>query len=417
MVAYPNQDKIVYGIVVGGNDTDPDPTLSGGCRVYLPTQYGRNVDVKHLPFSRSLAQGNQTGIISFNPPPEHGSAVMCLKLAGHAGTPHLHILGTIPNDINKDSTVPGNSTNEDPAIVKAIKDVIKVRLPPNVGSGDAGSKPPVEKGQYYSNELVKFIPSTATLWPLNGVVIPQVQNVSTALQPFTSILTTEIQSLLPGMNMTMGSLLSSMPEALLKELMKNLPPEMAGALNVISNLMQSIEIKESGGFSTATKINPDVFFVNAVNLLVESKTVYDLIGTLQRLQYDTTLYGLDSLPSISITLTGSPFGDIPVSVDAFGNITNQLPEPVKLLISTFSSLMSNGSQFPGVFPGANMFGKSSTTLNDMFNRLPSSELSKAVSQMQKNVASGLPSRDKLNKMCQLTMTGTVLGLAALKKIL
>jgi len=30
MVAYPNEGKIVYGIVVGGNDSDPDPTQSGG---------------------------------------------------------------------------------------------------------------------------------------------------------------------------------------------------------------------------------------------------------------------------------------------------------------------------------------------------------------------------------------------------
>jgi len=416
MVAYPNEGKIVYGIVVGGNDSDPDPTQSGGVRIYLPTEYGKDVDTKHLPFSRTIAQGNQGGITNFNPPPEHGSGVMCMKMPGHSGSGHLTILGSVPNDINKDSTIPGNSAGVWPAIEKAIKDVTKIRIPPNVGSGAAGSKPPKEKGQYHANELVKFIPSTATLWPMNGIKIPQVQNVATATQAFSSILTGDILGKLPGLNMTLGSLLSNMPQALKDELFKNIPPEIGGALNSMSNLMQSMEIVESGGFNTATKVNPAVFFNNAANLLSNARNIYDMVGAFQQLQSDTSLYGLDSLPPINITMSGGPFGDIPMQVDALGNITSLVPEPVQKLAEAFSSLMSNGAQFPGVFPGANMFGGSSGALNEMFNRLPTGELTKAVTQMQKNVAPGLPSRDKVNKMAGFAMTGVKLGLSALKKV-
>jgi hypothetical protein len=99
-----------------------------------------------------------------------------------------------------------------------------------------------------------------------------------------------------------------------------------------------------------------------------------------------------------------------------GTITSLVPEPVQGLINSFSSLMSNGAQFPGVFPGANMFGGSSGVLNEMFNRLPTSELNTAVQQMQKNVAAGLPSRDKVNKMAGFAMTGVALGRAALKSV-
>lgn len=416
MVAYPNEGKTVYGIVVGGNDKDPDPTQSGGCRIYLPTEYGKDVDIKHLPFSRTLAQGNQHGITTFNPPPEHGSAVMCMKLPGQSGTGHLVILGSVPNDINKDSTIPSNSKNYWPAIEQAIKDITSIRIPPNVGSGAAGSKPPQEKGKYHSNELVKFLPSTATLWPMAGIQIPQVQNIATATQAFSSILTGDMLSMLPGMNMTLGSLLSNMPETLLNELYSNLPPEIGGALNSMSNLMQSMEIAEGGGFSTAAKINPDVFFQNAANLISDARTIYDLVGSFQQLQSDTSLYGLDSLPPVNITMTGGPFGDIPMQISATGAITSLLPEPVKQLAEAFSSLMSNGAGFPGVFPGANMFGGSSQVLNDMFNRLPTGELTKAVTQMQKNVAPGLPTRDKVNKMAGFAMTGVQLGRTALKAV-
>jgi len=141
-----------------------------------------------------------------------------------------------------------------------------------------------------------------------------------------------------------------------------------------------------------------------------------MVGAFQQLQSDTSFYGLDSLPPINITMSGGPFGDIPMQVDALGNITSLVPEPVQKLAEAFSSLMSNGAQFPGVFPGANMFGGSSGALNEMFNRLPTGELTKAVTQMQKNVAPGLPSRDKVNKMAGFAMTGVKLGLSALKKV-
>ncbi len=415
MVSYPNENKIVYGIVVGGNDKDPDPTQSGGVRVYIPGEYGKDVNVQHLPFSRTLAQGNQHGVTTFNPPPEHGAAVMAMKMGGHSGSGHLTILGTVPNDINKDGTTPGNS-NPWPAVLQAIKDITSIRIPPNVGSGAAGSKPPQEKGKYHSNELVKYLPSTATLWPMIGIQIPQVQNIATATQAFSNILTGDMLSMLPGMNMTLCSLMSSMQDALKDELFKNIPPEIGGAIDSMSNLMQSMEIVESGGFNTATKINPEVYFSNAANLLSDVRTIYDMVGAFQRLQFDTSLFGLDSLPPTSFTSTGGPFGNIPMSIDALGNITSLVPEPVQKLADAFSSLMSNGAQFPGVFPGANMFGGSSGVLNEMFNRLPSSELTTAVTQMQKNVAAGLPSRDKVNKMAGFAMTAVPLGLAALKKV-
>jgi len=184
----------------------------------------------------------------------------------------------------------------------------------------------------------------------------------------------------------------------------------------MSNLMQSIEINEGGGFNTASKINPDVFFQNAVNVLADTRTIYDMVGAFQRLQYDTSLFGLESLPPVSFTMTGGPFGDIPMQLDAFGNLTSLVPEGVQKLADTFSSLMTDGAKFPGVFPGANMFGGSSGVLNEMFNRLPNSELTTAVRQMENNVASGLPSRDKVNKMAGFAMTGVKLGLSALKQV-
>jgi hypothetical protein len=308
-------------------------------------------------------------------------------------------------DIAEENGIPGNTMGgwENPALKLARNYEMKnVNMPPDATSGVADTRPPKEKGPYNTN-MTKGIISTASLAPLVGMVIPQVTNVATATQAFSQILTGDLLSKLPGMNMSLGSLMSNMPQALKDELYKNIPPEIGNALNSISGLMQTIEISESGSFNTATKINPAVFFNNAANLLSGARDISGLVGSFQQLQSDSSLAGLDSLPPVDFAMTGGPFGDIPMQIDALGNITSLVPDGVKQLADTFSSLMSNGLQFPGVFPGANMFGGSAGVLNEMFNRLPTEELTKAVTQMQKNVAPGLPSRDKLNKMAGFAM--------------
>ena len=219
------------------------------------------------------------------------------------------------------------------------------------------------------------------------------------------------------MNMSLGALFDNMPEQLKKELFKSIPPEIGGAINSMSNLLRSVEIVEGGGFSTAAKINPDVFFSNAANLLSDVRDLASLTETMQRLQFDTSLYGLDKLPPVDFLMSGGPFGDIPMQIDALGNITSLVPEPVQKLADAFGSLMGDKSGgFPGVFPDSNMFGKSSGVLNEMFNRLPTSELTKAVTQMQNNVAPGTKQRTNTTEVLKTAMTAGTLGLAFLNKL-
>jgi hypothetical protein len=421
-MAYPNQGKLIYGIVCQGGygDTENfDPELSGGVKVIFPEIEGTGVDVRHKAWSRNASQGTQHGAINNNPPPENGTAVLCYKFEGQGGTNHLQIMSALP-DIAEEKGIPGNTMGgwENPALKLARNFETSVNKPPKAGSGEADSRPPKEQGAYNTN-MTKGIISTASLAPLIGMVIPQITNVSTATQAFSQILSSELLGQLPGMSMSIGSLMSNMPQALVSELYKNIPPEIGNALTAISGLMQTIEIAESGTFNTATKVNPATFFDTAANLLSGARDVAGLVGAFQQLQSNPSLAGLDSLPPVSFTMSGGPFGDIPMSIDATGAITSLLPEPVQKLAEAFSSLMSNGLQFPGVFPGANMFGGSSGVLNEMFNRLPTEELNTAVQQMQKNVAAGLPSRDKVNKMAGFAMgvTGVVkLGKTALQAV-
>jgi hypothetical protein len=401
--------------VCGGNLNDPDPTMSGGVRVILPHLHNpKNVKIKDLPFARTMAQGTQKGMTNMNMPAEHGAGVLCLKMPGQAGTGHLSVLATVSGDIAEDEGTPGNNNPFSDFLRKVMQDSAGINIPPSVGSGPGGSKPPVEKGEEWRHELAKYLPSHLALAPLIGIKIPQLKNVSTAIQSFSSILTGDMLSKLPGVNMTLGSLLTNMPSNLLNDLAKNMSPDMYRALNSMNKLMQTMEIVEAGGFNTAAKINPDVFFNNAVNLLADTRTIYDLVGSYQKLQYDTSLFGLESLPPVDLIMSGGPFGNIPMQLDAFGNLTSNAPEGVQKLIEAFSSLMKDTSGgFPGVFPDKNMFGGSSGVLNEMFNRLPTEELNKAVQQMQKNVAPGTNPRKNGNIMAEASVTAATLGLAFL----
>ena len=420
MVAYPKQNKPLYGIVVRGGYGDEDvrdPTGSGGVKVICPEMHGPGVKVEHLAFSRVLAQGTQFGGTASNFPPENGSAVLCEKVEGHSGTNQLVVRECIPNDILKDTSIPGNSASIWPLVDAAIKFKTKIRVPPNAGSGPAGSRPPKEKGDTHSHDLLKFLPSTGTMWPINGMKLPQNTNISSAIQAFSGVLTGDLLSKLPGMNMSLGALFDNMPEQLKNELFKNVPPEIGGAINSMSNLLRSVEIVEEGGFNTATKINPDVFFSSAANLLSDVRDLASLTETMQRLQFDTSLYGLDKLPPVDFIMSGGPFGDIPMQIDALGNISSLVPEGVQKAIDLFGSLMTDKSGgFPGVFPDANMFGGSAEVLNNMFNRLPTQELNKAVQQMQKNVAPGTKQRKNTTEVLSTAMKAGTFGLALLNKL-
>ena len=98
---YPNQENILYGIVVGGDSEDPAPDKAGGFRVRIPTLHSPNVMDEDLPFVRMMSAGTQDGVSSFNPPPERGTAVMVMRTAGHAATGHMIVIGVLPNDIMK----------------------------------------------------------------------------------------------------------------------------------------------------------------------------------------------------------------------------------------------------------------------------------------------------------------------------
>jgi hypothetical protein len=202
-------------------------------------------------------------------------------------------------------------------------------------------------------------------------------------------------SALPGANFSVGSILSSLTSSVADELLSSLKPELAQGIQNMFSLMQSMEVSEGGGFATSGKVDPTTYLANAVSLLKGNQSLGEVISNMQRLQSDTSLFGLDKLAATPFTVP-TAFGDISMSLSAAGAIQITTPEAVQKAIDAFGSLMSAGAGFPGASLG-NMFGSSSGVMSEMFNRLPPDKQGIAKGMMEKVIAPGTQAQTLLNK--------------------
>ena len=108
----------------------------------------------------------------------------------------------------------------------------------------------------------------------------------------------------------------------------------------------------------------------------------DIVNTMQRVQYDTSLHGLDKLTDVEIEVD-TPYGKIKQKISPTGEITNMIPDPVKKAIELFGAAMSSASSFPGVNPAENLFGSSAKTMMSMMDRLPTANQKNAKEMLEK----------------------------------
>lgn len=397
---------MLVGIVVGGHDKDPAPNQNG-VRIYCPQIHGNNVKKEDLGFSPMIMPPHQGGATQFNGVPDPGQHMLCMK-SGPPGDSALIVVGSIPVN-RQDGGQPGNKNLNTylTALTEAFGTELNINIPPNIKeatSGGARVRQIQEKGQKHKNDLLKGMPSHGGLYNMAGTPLKQLNNVSTATQAFSNILTGSMLSALPGMNFSIGNILSSLTSSVLDELLSSVSPELAQGMQNMFTLMQSVEVSEGGGFSTAGKVDPTTYLNNAVSLLKGNQSLGQVISNLQRLQSDTSLFGLDKLGGASFEIP-TAFGNISMNLSPAGVIEMVTPEPVQKAIEALGSLMSSGAGFPGASLG-NMFGDSASVMSEMFNRLPSDKQTIAKSMMEQVIAPGNQARTLLNTANELAHMGS-----------
>lgn len=402
-----SENNITIGYCVGGHDGDPAPNQDGGVRVYLPHHHGNRVPKEALGFSPVAMQANQGGATEFNGVVDPGQALICMRTKEPDGATSLVVLGSL-TPVRQDGSSPGNTNlNEDFfAMVQAFAQTTKVKPPPNskeaVRDG-ARVREVQEKSMNHSHNLLKGIPSHGASYPLAGMTQKQITNIATATQAFGNILTGSMMAALPGNVFSVGNLLNSLSSTVLDEMLSSMPVEIAQGTQSMFNLMQSMEINESGGFNTMGKVDPTSFLNNAVGLLKGNQSLGEVIENVKRLQYDTSLFGLDKLGSASFDIP-TAFGITKMLLSPTGEIINETPEVVQKAMQAFTGLMTSGIGFPS---GSltNMFGDSASVMSSMFDRLPPDKQTNAKNMMEGVIASGTDPRKNLNNLTNLVQTG------------
>ncbi len=401
-----SENNLVVGYVCGGHDADPAPDQDGGVRVYLPQFQGNDVKKEHIGFSRTLMPANKGGAVEFNGVPDPGQALLCMK-AGPPGDSTVIVLGSLPVT-RKDGGQPGN-INLNTAfrtMVEAFATELKINIPPNVTEkmvDGARIREIQEKGQKHKHDLLKGMPSHGASYPLAGMPHKQLTNISTATQSFSNILTSSMMAAIPGTSFSVGNILSSLTASAADELLSSMSPDLAQGVQNMFSLMQSIQVAESGGFNTLGKVDPTTYLANAVNLLKGNQSIGEVISNMQRLQSDTSLFGLDKLGSATFDVP-TAFGMIKMSVSPTGEIVNEMPDVMQKAIQAFTGLMTSGPGFPSASL-SNMFGDSASVMSSMFDRLPPDKQTNAKNMMEGVIASGTDPRKSLNTIADLAQKG------------
>jgi len=425
------------GIVAGGDITDKPNDQSGNQKVFLPMQHSSDgVKLDHLAFSTTMRSPTKHEQTSFPGVMDPGSLVYCWKKPGDN---QVLILGQANDLANYENRSPGNSDlMGNPIMQELLKRKIKIMPPPDIEDGEERGvkiKKIKEKEEEWSHSMLKGLPTHGAMFSLAGFRLPENKDVPTAKQEFKKIMTQDMLKDLPGTAMSLGKMFKSMMggkggggaggggsggagggsgggtsssfpgvyNANGASVLSGLPPQLQNAVLSAAALTQVYETGESSSFSTSGRVEANVYMNNAVSLLSQITSVDDLMSTLDRLQYDESLFGLDQMNCVTYTIdtywgkaikTLCPDGNVTI---AYANTSSEQAE------NSHNDSMGNASSAPGVTQDDNIFGKSSETMQKLLKRV-APEAEKKGNELSKKLNQGDIAK-KLNEIVKKTVKG------------
>ena len=122
---------LYWGIIGGGDNTDPAQDHSGNQRFYSPTDHSpQGVNLEDLPFSPRSTGATQAGQQSFGGVLDPGTPVLMMKSQGN---PQGVIIGQVNSLYNSQSGSGGSSLLENNPHFKTLKNrKLNVNAPPRI---------------------------------------------------------------------------------------------------------------------------------------------------------------------------------------------------------------------------------------------------------------------------------------------
>jgi hypothetical protein len=388
-------------VVTGGHKGNPAPGKNSGVQCIDPTRHGPGVNEDSLPFNLALLPPTQAQLETFSPPVEPGTLVVCQFTHGESGG---RVISAI---IGGQETKMGGSAGNNPLYDKmrrAIAQKTGKRRKPNireVEENGARVLEAVEKSGEWMHQLTRGIAAHAAYPQIAGTILPQIKGIATAVQTFSNIPTAAMLANLPGAALSINNILRNLSSRQRRTIFKNTPVEVLEAAESLFDLMT--EVSDSG-FITDQRGNKEIFEENILNLLAQSRTISDVLDTLTEAISNTELRGLDTLPSISVSIQ-TPFGEISAEMNLNGEIEIAAAglDLIKNAINSISSLL--GSAVAGA-PGKFLFGEAASLVNDAITRLPKNKRTAMIQRVPRETKT--EKQDEIHT--QTTTAGRPLGI-------
>lgn len=334
---FPSENQEFFGWIVDYIENEGQILY----KVRVPNLWGPNVPDEHLEYCAAEMPPSLGGATTSGGALDKGQFVRIKIDHGQGPSGQFTIRSTYHSTMRSNSEMPGNFSWKimfGDALSALPR--IGVKLPPDVRKkiNEKGVEVVelLEKGEFHLRDLLG-VATHGTQSPINGLRIPQLKQLSTALDAAESLLTSDILSKLPGTPFTLPDMFDLLGSDLTKELMDSLPELVRDALMSTMVLAQNYTDPKS---LSQIRINPIVFPLKIMELLKGSGTVTELLNNLNSLLRDSSNWGLDSLPQINETISGI-FGDINMKILSNGSVVITQSDGYKKASEAFSSFLGN----------------------------------------------------------------------------
>lgn len=459
------QSGIQPGIVVGGHHNDPASDHSSGMRIKSPLEHGEGVNTSDLNFAQMMHTPSGFSQNSFQGVLDPGSLVYILKNVGTPGGIILGQGNPILNQgggIGGGQSLMGGDFQQ-----ARQQDVGVSVPPDIQEGEDRGAKVRKikEKGQMHSLSLLDGLPIHGALFDMTGFRIPEMKNIPTAKQKGQQMMTNDMMDQLQGTIGSLGGMLQGLMQGggmggfggkggagggagagnfgvsfapngvatpgsvdvSLDKTTSNLSPEMKTAVNNLRTLVQGYDTSNGVAFATGGQVHEETYLQNADQLLSQVTCLDDLMNCIKQLHLDDDLKGTDKLNVLEQEIE-TVWGTALQQVTYDGQVVLEYSQDAINAMSTFANTISSanttaGAGAAGFSPPPStgksgggssgggksssgiggMFGKASSTIMELMQRLPQSG-QQEMKQMTEKLSGGMD-QQKLMQIVKSTVDG------------
>jgi hypothetical protein len=420
-----------------------DKSQSGNQGFYDPINYGRGVNEDDPILSPML--NSPTGFMqqAFPGALDPGTPVVVLKQLGELGG---IILGQ-SNTVRKGGQNGGGGGRLGSAetVSQFTQTTRDVNVAPDIQEVEENGvkiRKIKEKGQQHSLDLLEGLPIHGALFDMAGFRLPEITNVPTAKQTNDGMIGVQQMQQMMGQVMSLGQMIQGLagnkgggggaggfgagssllsgaqpgqaytppgantgaggagyggglgdniifateapPDTPLYTIMEGLTTPMKSAVNSLSLLLQGYEANDGVAFMTGDVVHEDTYLKNAQELLSQVTSLSELMYVLNRLQWDTDLFGQDKIEPV-INEIETAWGVALQKIDVNGNVVITYGYEDANAEMEFANTMTSNTGSPAL----GFFDGNSTT--DVFYSVNATGASLGFIDPATTGASGIPS--------------------------